>query len=96
MTNETRKVAIITGASRGIGAAVAERLGSDGFIVVINYSGDANPAEALARRIENAGGRALGLHRGAAQPAREPVVRFEVPHARAGERPPQRGALRPS
>jgi 3-oxoacyl-[acyl-carrier protein] reductase len=59
MTNETRKVAIITGASRGIGAAVAERLGSDGFIVVINYSGDANPAEALARRIENAGGRAL-------------------------------------
>jgi 3-oxoacyl-[acyl-carrier protein] reductase len=59
MTNETSKVAIVTGASRGIGAAVAERLGRDGFTVVVNYSGDARPAEALARKIESAGGRAL-------------------------------------
>jgi 3-oxoacyl-[acyl-carrier protein] reductase len=59
MTNEASKVAIVTGASRGIGAAVAERLGRDGFVVVINYSGDAKPAEALARKIESAGGRAL-------------------------------------
>src|SRR5580692_2760315 len=59
MASETKKVAIVTGASRGIGAAVAERLGRDGFAVVINYSGDAKPAEALARRIESAGGRAL-------------------------------------
>ena len=59
MTNDTNKVAIVTGASRGIGAAVAERLGRDGFAVVINYSGDAEPAEALARQIESAGGRAL-------------------------------------
>jgi 3-oxoacyl-[acyl-carrier protein] reductase len=59
MTNETSKVALITGASRGIGAAIAERLGRDGFMVVINYSGDAKPAETLARKIESAGGRAL-------------------------------------
>ncbi len=59
MTNETNKVAIVTGASRGIGAAVAERLGRDGFTVVINYSGDARSAEALARNIEGNGGRAL-------------------------------------
>jgi 3-oxoacyl-[acyl-carrier protein] reductase len=59
MTNETNKIAIVTGASRGIGAAVAERLASDGFTVVINYSGDTKSAEALARKIEGNGGRAL-------------------------------------
>jgi 3-oxoacyl-[acyl-carrier protein] reductase len=53
------RVAIVTGASRGIGAAVAQRLSRDGFAVVINYSGDAAPAEALVRKIEAAAGRAL-------------------------------------
>jgi len=59
MTQHSTKVAIVTGASRGIGAAVAERLAGDVFTVVINYSGDAAPAEALARKIEDKGGRAL-------------------------------------
>jgi 3-oxoacyl-[acyl-carrier protein] reductase len=59
MTRNSSKVAIVTGASRGIGAAVAERLASEGFAVIINYSGDAAAAEAQARKIEGKGGRAL-------------------------------------
>ena len=59
MTNTTQPVAIITGASRGIGAAIAERLAQDGFAVLINYSRADDEAEALVRKIQQAGGYAL-------------------------------------
>lgn len=58
-TSSSRPVAIVTGASRGIGAAIAERLGRDGFNVVINYAGSAIEAQALADRIGQAGGHAI-------------------------------------
>jgi NAD(P)-dependent dehydrogenase (short-subunit alcohol dehydrogenase family) len=59
MTQGNNKVAIITGASRGIGAAIAQRLAHDGFTVVLNYAGKASEAEALTAKIEKDGGRAI-------------------------------------
>jgi NAD(P)-dependent dehydrogenase (short-subunit alcohol dehydrogenase family) len=53
------QVAVVTGASRGIGRGIAEALGQHGWTVVINYRGNSEAAQESARAVEAAGGRAL-------------------------------------
>lgn len=55
------KVALVTGASRGIGAVIARQLAEDGFAVAINYASSASEASALAAELQQAGHRALAF-----------------------------------
>ncbi len=68
MSRSSNKVAIVTGSSRGIGAAIARRLSTDGFAVVVNYAGSAAAAATLAREIESAGGEAIAVQADVSNP----------------------------
>jgi 3-oxoacyl-[acyl-carrier protein] reductase len=61
MSNLKDKVAVITGASKGIGAAIAKRLSEAGAAVVVNYSSGKDDADRVVGSINTNGGKAIGV-----------------------------------
>jgi 3-oxoacyl-[acyl-carrier protein] reductase len=66
MSKLANKVALVTGGSRGIGAAIAQRLAADGASVAITYAKDASAASAVVKAIEGGGGKAISIQADAA------------------------------
>jgi 3-oxoacyl-[acyl-carrier protein] reductase len=66
MSKLANKVALVTGGSRGIGAAIAKRLAADGASVAITYAKDASAASAVVKAIELGGGKAVAIQADAA------------------------------
>jgi 3-oxoacyl-[acyl-carrier protein] reductase len=61
MTDQHQHSAIVTGGSKGIGAAIAKRLARDGFAVTVNYGHDRDAADTVIAEIEGAGGRGIAV-----------------------------------
>src|SRR6478609_9867051 len=67
--SNTSKVALVTGASGGIGRVVAKRLAGDGFAIAVHYAGNPAKAEAVVTEIKGAGGKAIVIQADVAKSA---------------------------
>ncbi len=83
MENATKRTAIVTGASRGIGAAIAQRLVAEGLNVVVNYAGNQTAAQKVVDEIKAAGGHAISVKVDVSDPA-EVAHLFEAAQEKFG------------
>jgi len=68
MTKLAGKVAVVTGASKGIGASIAEHLGAEGASVVVNYANSKQGADEVVKRIKEKGGKAVAVQADVSEP----------------------------
>src|SRR5262249_12183466 len=63
------KVAVVTGASKGIGAAIAQELANEGAVVIVNYASSGDQAEAVVAKIKAGGGKGKAVRADVSKPA---------------------------
>ena len=69
VSNLTGKIAVVTGASKGIGASIAEHFAAAGASVVVNYATSKTGADAVVERIKTKGGKAIAVQGDVSKPA---------------------------